>query len=189
MLIRRLNVWGSLGASFPFYMMSEAKCKTTRQRGAKHTPLALASPFVCYSRVTSRDSPKWRACSRAFFDVARETGSVSCRIALWDCFGDAIAAFVGNYEVAQETGPRIFVPKNSPMVQFDTTPTQSHTQSNVSSSKGANYLVWRWCYTRLFATTIFSATQRCDIVSNGYNIVPTLQRCVGLKIVVANRTV
>ena len=27
----------------------------------------------------------------------------------------------------------------------------------------------------------------CDIVSNGFNIVPTLQRCVALKIVVANR--
>ena len=30
---------------------------------------------------------------------------------------------------------------------------------------------------------------RCDIVSNGCNIVPTLQRCVLLKIVVANRPV
>ena len=29
----------------------------------------------------------------------------------------------------------------------------------------------------------------CDIVSNGYNIVPTLQRCVAVKIVVANRPV
>ena len=30
----------------------------------------------------------------------------------------------------------------------------------------------------------------CDIVSNGYNIVPTLmQHCVALKIVVANRPV
>ena len=29
----------------------------------------------------------------------------------------------------------------------------------------------------------------CDIVSNGYNIVPTLQRCVALTIVVANRPV
>ena len=27
----------------------------------------------------------------------------------------------------------------------------------------------------------------CDIVSNGYNIVTALQRCVALKIVVANR--
>ena len=47
----------------------------------------------------------------------------------------------------------------------------------------------------LFATTIFSATQAtawqqcCDIVSNSYNIDPTLQRCVALKIVVANRPV
>ena len=29
----------------------------------------------------------------------------------------------------------------------------------------------------------------CDIVSNGYNIVPALQRCVAPKIVVANRPV
>ena len=29
----------------------------------------------------------------------------------------------------------------------------------------------------------------CDIVLNSYNIVPTLQRCVALKIVVANRPV
>ena len=27
----------------------------------------------------------------------------------------------------------------------------------------------------------------CDIVSNGHNIVPALQRCVALKIVVVNR--
>ena len=27
----------------------------------------------------------------------------------------------------------------------------------------------------------------CDIVPNSYNIVPTLQRCVSLKIVVVNR--
>ena len=29
----------------------------------------------------------------------------------------------------------------------------------------------------------------CDIVWNSYNIVPALQRCVALKIVVANRPV
>ena len=35
-----------------------------------------------------------------------------------------------------------------------------------------------------------TALQHCyDIVWNIYNIVPTLQRCVALKIVVANRTV
>ena len=41
-------------------------------------------------------------------------------------------------------------------------------------------------------TTIFSATvlqHYCDTVSNSYNIVPTLQCCVALKIVVANRPV
>ena len=38
-------------------------------------------------------------------------------------------------------------------------------------------------------TTTVSATQRFDIVSNGYNIIPALQRCATLKIVVANRLV
>ena len=37
--------------------------------------------------------------------------------------------------------------------------------------------VWRWCYTTRFATMIFSATRRCNIVSkNGYNMVPTNRR-------------
>ena len=47
-------------------------------------------------------------------------------------------------------------------------------------------------YTRRFATTTFSATALqhcCDIVSNSYNTVPTLQRRVAKKIVVANRPV
>ena len=44
---------------------------------------------------------------------------------------------------------------------------------------------------RRFAMTIFSPTQRCniyccDIVLNACNIVPTLQCCVALKIVIAN---
>ena len=39
--------------------------------------------------------------------------------------------------------------------------------------------------------TIFSATQLrcCDVVSNGYNIIPTLQRCVARKVIVTNRPV
>ena len=40
-----------------------------------------------------------------------------------------------------------------------------------------------------FSTVIFSTTHCCDIVLNSYNVVPTLQRCVSLKIVVANRPV
>ena len=34
-----------------------------------------------------------------------------------------------------------------------------------------------------------SATQRCNIVSNGYNTVPTLKLRVAIKIVVANHPV
>ena len=41
-------------------------------------------------------------------------------------------------------------------------------------------------YEGRFATTIFSATKLCNIVANTSNIVPTLQSCVALKIVVAN---
>ena len=43
--------------------------------------------------------------------MARETGSVLCPIAPWDCFWDAIASFIGYHEVAQET--------YSPIIQFD----------------------------------------------------------------------
>ena len=38
---------------------------------------------------------------------------MSCRTALWDCFGDAAASFIGLYEVARETGPN-GVPKKPP---------------------------------------------------------------------------
>ena len=41
---------------------------------------------------------------------------------------------------------------------------------------------------RRLAATIFNV-HCCKIVWNGYNIVPTLQSCVVLKIVVANRPV
>ena len=40
---------------------------------------------------------------------------------------------------------------------------------------------------RRFATTIFSKTQSCNIVSNSSSVDPTLQRFVPLKIVVENR--
>ena len=43
-----------MGESSPFYMVSKAKCKRTRERRVEHSPLALASPFACHSRVTSR---------------------------------------------------------------------------------------------------------------------------------------
>ena len=46
------------------YMASEASCVRTRKRAGK--PFSLPSPFACGSRVTSRDSPKWRACSQAW---------------------------------------------------------------------------------------------------------------------------
>ena len=38
--------------------------------------------------------------------------SVFCRIALWDCFENAIASFIGCYKFAQETGAK-FAPKTA----------------------------------------------------------------------------
>ena len=46
------------------HMASEASCVRTRERVVK--PLSLPSPFACCYRVTSRDSPKWRACAKAW---------------------------------------------------------------------------------------------------------------------------
>ena len=37
-------------------------------------------------------------------------------------------------------------------------------------------------------TFAFDSQHRCDIVSNSYNIVPTLQRCVALKVKVKGHT-
>ena len=42
-------------------------------------------------------------------------------------------------------------------------------------------------HTRITSTPKYTLPQR--LVSNGYNIVPTYQRCVALKIVVVNRPV
>ena len=61
------------------------------------------------------------------FNTLPNTRPVLCRIAPCECFGDAIAAFLGHYKVGQETGSK-FAPKNSPTVQFDTTLTQSYAQ-------------------------------------------------------------
>ena len=52
-----------------------------------------------------------------------------CRIALWDCFGEAIASFIGDYEVAQETWSQ-FYPPNCPMVQFYSTGSSSKNDSD-----------------------------------------------------------
>ena len=52
-----------------------------------------------------------------------------CRVELHHggCFGDAIIAFFGHYEVGQKSGSK-FVPQNSRLVQFDSTLTQSYVQ-------------------------------------------------------------
>lgn len=45
-----------------------------------------------------------------FLQVEQETGSLRCRVALWDFLGYTIAFFIGYYEVLQETGSK-FVPQ------------------------------------------------------------------------------
>ena len=47
----------------------------------------------------------------------------------------------------------------------------------------------RWCYAGRFATSIFSATKRCNVETMLQLFEIMLQRCVALKIVVANRPV
>ena len=66
--------------------------------------------------------------------VKRETGSESCRIALWDFFGNAVIFFIGYYKIALETGSE-FVLQNNPIMQFDTTKTQSQVQHHTMVSK------------------------------------------------------
>ena len=44
----------------------------------------------------------------------------------------------------------------------------------------------RWCYMGRFVTTILSATRRCNVGTIRTNVATMLQRCVSLKIVVAN---
>ena len=60
---------------------------------------------------------------------------------------------------------------------FLTLPLSSYWEIKETINKIQSCLL-RWCNTRQFATTFFSATQRCNIVWNGHNIVPTLQCCV-----------
>ena len=47
------------------------------------------------------------------YQFPRETGSVLCPVALWDCFGEAITSLIGYYKVAEETGSEFVPPKKS----------------------------------------------------------------------------
>ena len=51
----------------------------------------------------------------------------------FDPFWDAMASFIGCYEVAQETGLK-FLSQNSPIVQLDAAPTQFHVQPQTGHS-------------------------------------------------------
>ena len=57
------------------------------------------------------------------YSVTRETGSVSCRIEPWDCFGDADASFITN--LRGKPGQN-----SSFTVLFETIPSQSQTETS-----------------------------------------------------------
>ena len=68
------------------------------------------------------------------FIVVRGTGSVLSRTALWDYIWDAVALFIGCYEVGLENWVKLRPPKEKPThsvptVQFETASTQSHAFS------------------------------------------------------------
>ena len=63
----------------------------------------------------------------AILKYAQMIGLVLCRIAPWDCFGDAIAFFIGSQTV--------------PIVQFDTTTTFSHAGSQTGPSCSKQRLI------------------------------------------------
>ena len=50
---------------YPHLLASKLSIWYCEQSELRERCLARASPFACYSRVTSRDSHKWRACSQA----------------------------------------------------------------------------------------------------------------------------
>ena len=75
------------------------------------------------------------------FNTPPNTRPVLCRIAPCECFGDAIAAFLGDYEVGQETESK-FAPKNSPTVQFDATLTQSNAPPQNSPVQELKWGEW-----------------------------------------------
>ena len=66
-------------------------------------------------------------CHRLFFigyEVAQETWSLLCRVALWEGFECDIASLIGRYHVEEETGSKSS-PETVSLNQFDTTRTQS----------------------------------------------------------------
>ena len=51
--------------------------KASREKTSEKMPPALGSPFARCSRVTSRDSPKWRTCLQA-------TESLETNVNVWE---------------------------------------------------------------------------------------------------------
>ena len=65
-------------------------------------------------------------------EFGRETGSVLCLIALWNCLEDAIAYFIGYNEVAQELGPNSTFKQSHNAMRHDTDPVSLSTPRSES---------------------------------------------------------
>ena len=98
-----------------------------RRRFAEGPPKKPKWSQTFYQNFEYREVKQWTLTKTGHFKVNHESRSVRCRIALWDCCGYAIAALIGCYKVARKLGQNSF-PRKSPVVQPDTTPTQSQTQ-------------------------------------------------------------
>ena len=72
--------------------------------------------------------------------VTRETGSVLCRIALWDCFRDTVASFIGRLRIHLPF-PRPLPPSPSPMVQFGITKPRTN-RAQLQNEQSRRTVVW-----------------------------------------------
>ena len=66
-----------------------------------------------YQNFEYREVKQWTLTKTGHFKVNHESRSMRCRIALWDCFSYAIAALIGCYKVANETGSKFVSQKKS----------------------------------------------------------------------------
>ena len=78
--------------------------------------MGVGAPFVLSLFLFFSSSPPLfpPAPQVSYFVDEHKTGSASCGILPWACFGDAVTSFVGYYAAAQEAGFK-FVPKTFPL--------------------------------------------------------------------------
>ena len=78
--------------------------------------MGVGAPFVLSLLLFFSSSPPLfpPAPQASYFVDEQKTGSASCGILPWACFGDAVSSFVGYYAAAQEAEFK-FVPKTFPL--------------------------------------------------------------------------